>query len=627
MTAEPPSAEVSLHAGPWQLVYTAGELRYICWGQREVLRRVYVGVRDRLWSSVPGRLSDARVTQGEAGFEVTFRAQNTDANVDLAWQGAITGDAAGTITYRMRAVAQRGFWRNRIGICVLHPIAECADQPCRVTHVDGSVEESAFPEDIAPHQPFTDIRAIAHRVIPGVWAEIRFEGEVFETEDQRNWTDASFKTYSTPLSLPYPVWVEPGTIIEQSATLTLSERLPAQPAQSDQDEVLIVIGQEAPRPLPRLGLATSAGGPGLAPPAGERLRRLRLAHLRADLALDRPGWQADLQRVAADARLLGVPVEIALTLSADAPAELDRLAALRGTLPEVWAWLVFGRGHRATPPDLVQTARPKLQGLAPAALIGGGSDVYFAQLNRARPPAGLFDVLSYPITPQVHAEDNDTLVESLAGQAETVRTARRFAGGAAIAVSPVTLKPRTNPIALAAGAPETLPPADPRQGLLLAAGWTAISFKYLAESGADSVTYFETTGPRGVMAAESAAPTVFPVYHVLADIGEFAGGDVTRCVASHPLRADALLLTAGSRHRLLVASFADGAQTVTVQGILGSYGAAAQALDKTNACHASRDPESYRSRDGRVCEALGGELRLLLLPLAVVRVDWDEVSI
>ena len=31
-----------------------------------------------------------------------------------------------------------------------------------------------------------------------------FEGELFELEDQRNWTDASFKTYPTPVALSDP---------------------------------------------------------------------------------------------------------------------------------------------------------------------------------------------------------------------------------------------------------------------------------------------------------------------------------------------------------------------------------------------------------------------------------------
>ena len=55
------------------------------------------------------------------------------------------------------------------------------------------------------------MRAISHEVVPGLMAEVRFEGETFEMEDQRNWTDASYKTYCTPLSLPYPVEVKEGT--------------------------------------------------------------------------------------------------------------------------------------------------------------------------------------------------------------------------------------------------------------------------------------------------------------------------------------------------------------------------------------------------------------------------------
>ena len=36
------------------------------------------------------------------------------------------------------------------------------------------------------------------------------EGDTWETEDHRNWTDASFKTYSRPLSLPYPYAIAKG---------------------------------------------------------------------------------------------------------------------------------------------------------------------------------------------------------------------------------------------------------------------------------------------------------------------------------------------------------------------------------------------------------------------------------
>lgn len=97
-----------------------------------------------------------------------------------------------------------------------------AGAPCQIEHVDGIVMDSAFPAFIAPRQPFIEIRAIRSTIAPGVQAEVRFTGDVFEMENQRNWTDASFKTYATPLSRPYPVEVPAGTRIAQSVTLTLN---------------------------------------------------------------------------------------------------------------------------------------------------------------------------------------------------------------------------------------------------------------------------------------------------------------------------------------------------------------------------------------------------------------------
>src|SRR3989442_910385 len=88
---------------------------------------------------------------------------------------------------------------------------------------------------------------------------------------------------------------------------------------------------------------------------------------------------------------------------------------------------------------------------------------------------------------------------------------------------------------------------DRRQPSLLAAVWTLVSAKHLAEAGAASVTYFETTGWRGVMETDegtglpdrfcSRPGTVFPVYHVLADLCELAGAEVLEAKSSEPLAA------------------------------------------------------------------------------------------
>ncbi|HEX8198928.1 MAG TPA: hypothetical protein VF590_00470, partial [Isosphaeraceae bacterium] len=220
-TDEPLPEREPVRAGPLTMIFEAGDLRSVRLGDREILRRVYVAVRDRNWDTVPAVLADVRIERGSDWFAIAFRAEHRQDPVDFAWVGTIRGDSAGTITYTMEGTARSTFLRNRIGICVHHPIRECAGLACVVEHDDGSIERGAFPQAIAPHQPFRMIRAIAHEVAPGLRAEVRFAGEVFEMEDQRNWTDASFKTYSTPLEWPFPVAVPAGTSLAQSVVLTL----------------------------------------------------------------------------------------------------------------------------------------------------------------------------------------------------------------------------------------------------------------------------------------------------------------------------------------------------------------------------------------------------------------------
>ena len=120
--------------------------------------------------------------------------------------------------------------------------------------------------------------------------------------------------------------------------------------------------------------------------------------------------------------------------------------------------------------------------------MGAGSDAYFTELNRERPPADALDFVSYSLNPQVHAFDDASLTETLEAQALTVKSARRFAAGKSVHVGPVTLQPRFNPNATG---PEPEPPpgelpaqVDPRQLSLLGAGWTLGSVKYLSAGGA-----------------------------------------------------------------------------------------------------------------------------------------------
>lgn len=552
--------KLHLRAGPLSLVYESGELRGLALGSSEVLRGIYVAVRDAEWGTVPAVLSDVKIETQAESFRVSYVAEHQESGIHFVWLGQIMGEADGTVTFTMNGTAQTSFWRNRIGFCVLHPLAECVGKPCLVTHADGAVESGVFPTRIAPHQPFLSVRAISHEVASGLWADVTFSGELFEMEDQRNWTDPSLKTYGTPLGLPFPAWIEAGTTINQSVTLRLRGLLTSPVPEQGDEPVQITFLDLPALPLPRIGLGVAGHGLPLTAPATARLRVLSLDHLRVDLTLSDAAYSAQLAQAASEALALGTRLLTALHLSENSEAEL---AALSSLIAEAgWplgGWLIFSIYEKCTPEPLLALARRFLQQAAPESLFLGGTDAYFAELNRGRPALTGADGAVYSVNPQVHAFDDASLMETPIAQAETVRSSRHLYPDLALWVSPVTLKPRFNPDTTGPGKARTETP-DSRQKSPLAAAWTVSSIKNLAEAGAAGMTYFETTGACGVMEADGGE--VFPVYQALAEISTYAGGLVLPAVSSRPRRVTCLALRRGRSMSLILANMTSEPQTV-----------------------------------------------------------------
>ena len=314
---EPLPEQTQLRAGPLSMIFEAGDLRYIRFGDREILRRIYVAVRDHNWDTILPQLTNVQIEREGDSFRITYDVENKHGEVDFFWKGTITGDANGTITFSMDGEARSTFRRNRIGFCVLHPMS-CAGIPCRIEKVDGAVEESTYPISIAPQHlingeikpvaPFNNMRAVRYEVTAEVEAEVRFEGEVFEMEDQRNWTDASYKTYGTPLSEPFPVEVPAGTKISQRITLTLNTQRESSTKTRDvtPQPITLEISSTDTRPLPRIGLGVASHGEPLNAGELERLKLLNLSHLRVDVDLTQPDYEATLRRATDEARALGI---------------------------------------------------------------------------------------------------------------------------------------------------------------------------------------------------------------------------------------------------------------------------------------------------------------------------------
>src|SRR5215217_6789628 len=120
---EPLPRRHHLRAGPLTAVLEGGDLRYVKLGADTVVLRLYAAIRDRNWDTIEPTFLSYELAQDDDRFSVRFVAENVANDVNFEWQGSITGTGDGVITAIMDGVARKNFLKNRIGWCVLHPMA------------------------------------------------------------------------------------------------------------------------------------------------------------------------------------------------------------------------------------------------------------------------------------------------------------------------------------------------------------------------------------------------------------------------------------------------------------------------------------------------------------------------
>ncbi len=641
----PPSETRELRAGPLVALLDGIDLRYIRLGSLETVRRIYVAVRDQNWNTIPGVYSIKRIDQQQDSFEVDFDVEHLSRDIHFVWHGRIMGTPDGQIRYQMDGTAKNEFRYNRIGLCILHPFKEYAGQTFTAITPQGAVS-GQLPEYIGP-QGFEDgfyvplfpaFDSLTVNLAQGIQARLSFEGDLFEMEDQRNWTDASFKTYCTPLSLGYPHQAHVDTHLAQRFTVSIEGAPVVQ--QQETPSLRLSIGQPTTRHFPAIGFSMNSDETSLTTHELELLRVLHPEHIRVDIHLISE-YAAALEQAIETCQALNCALEIALFFTQEMSNELHRLAKLLHNRIQIARFLLFQEGAQTahisetTAPELVALARQHLSLVVPHAVFVGGTDMYFCELNRTRPNVEVMDGVGYTIIPQAHAFDERSLTETLEAQAETVKSAQSFSAGRPIVISPVTFKRRYNPHATVAEAERAfgeLPDAvDPRQMSLYGTAWTVGSLKYLAESGASSVTYYELTGWLGVMERDKGSPlpehfpskarTVFPLYHIFADVAEWKNCFIVECHSNSPLTVAALAVQSEGRLRLLVVNFTSLPQKV-VLGTLATSQVSLRSLDAQTVQEAMLQPERFRQQ-WKQTEVRDKELILDLAPFATVRIDVE----
>lgn len=513
----------ALSAGPWSAELVGDELAHISYLGRPVLRAVKAVVRDQDWRTPQPAVRTLEVTQDNGLLQARWTVRFAGHGVE--YDGHLTADfTPAAVEIAFEGTAVHAFRSNRIGLVVLHPPAD-AGGDVTVEHPDGGSTVAQFPNDISPHQPFMDIAALKW-ADAGTAFRLSFTGDVFETEDQRNWTDASFKTYSTPLARPFPVDVAAGSVVRQSVLLEAASFEPQEAVEAAAVGLARVTSDASPLVGGSLGKAAGLV-PGVAVGAGAQPGLLPVIPGLDAILVEvqeqpgvaaRSGWAAQLQAAAAAAAVHGAGLDI----RAVTPDPVGAVADLAPYLPKAKRLAIFHPASHLTEPETWQALKSSVQAAGFRGELLAGVRSYFTELNRnsGRAPSDS-DALTFSITPQMHSTETAHIIDAVPMQRLVAQNALRLGGGRPVHVGPVTLLPRFNAVSTSGEAPEAA--ADELQSEPFAAAWTLASIDALTLDGVESVTYFEAFGPRGI---SDAGGRLNPAGELLKELAALQGSAV-----------------------------------------------------------------------------------------------------
>ena len=521
------------------LDFSDGAIRRLSWHGIEAVRGIACPIRDANWATHASELVEESITEAPGEFEI--------AQVRLVADGALRvklvfqGNSEGTFRATAEMSASRDFLTNRAGFTLLHPLRDVAGAPMRILHPDGSATSSQFPLLISPDEVAKDMAGLSYSV-SGIDTEIRFLGEVFEMEDQRNWSDASFKIYCRPLALPRPYRLLAGEMQRQEIHIRFrGTPLTVRKSGLVQTGLAWKAGTEK---IPQIAIAIEDS----TRPDREARELARLLNPKI-LQLRLTPQTAPAMCESAKAMVAASPAEIELEIVV--PSTDDPESALAGVaaecknaslavarvlaLPESYLHSYQPAGPwppGPKPRDFCAYARRSF----PEAQIGGGVLTYFTELNRCRPPASLCDYVAHGSTAITHAADDRSVIESLEGLSHIYRSASAVAQGRDYRLGLVAIGMRSNPYG--AGTVDNVQQnriamagADSRQRALFGAAWAVGAVAATEGYNVSSLALSALVGPFGVIHRREAwaqplyqdAGMVYPLFHVVRFLSAMGG--------------------------------------------------------------------------------------------------------
>ena len=472
----------------------------------QIIDLLYTAIRPSDWSTLKSDeyAADLRISGND--YEITITESFTSALVATTKVILSVGNTF-SVEYELKGLAEYSV--NRWGICFCLDTADWMGasvlssgnsysllrdiSPQRV--VDGFVQ-GLFPESHEMQFIAADQRCL----------KVASNGKVLEAEDQRNWTDNTYKIYSGSLKEPRPFTTSPGSSWKQKVNFEVGV-----PKQNSADPTKILVREiEA---LPSIGLQFNSD-PLLTPDDLEKaLVLLEIDHLRVNAESLTP------QKIATTASN-GLILETALLSSNQNEILKAEVVQLSERVPAGSRLLIQREGREV----VEATDLPKNESLN---TYIPGTDAYLVDLHREK--FEFTNSVSYSITPTVHSTDTETIFKTLSTQKESIEFAQKYLAPQ-VFLSPITFSTRGNP--------ETGHSRDQRINFadldsamhirtIEGAAWTLGSIHAVASAGAFSGSWHELFGEHGIIYSQSGAIKFSPVFHAISALGAHHAHQIT----------------------------------------------------------------------------------------------------
>jgi D-apionolactonase len=472
----------------------------------QIIDLLYTAIRPSDWSTLKSDEYAADLKISGNDYEITITESFTSALVATTKVILSAGNTF-SVEYELKGLAEYSV--NRWGICFCLDTADWMG-----ASVLSSGNSYSLLRDISPQR-------VVDGVVQGLFPEshemqfiaadqrylkVVSNGKVLEAEDQRNWTDNTYKIYSGSLKEPRPFTTSPGSSWKQNINFEVGV-----PKQNNADPIKILVREiEA---LPSIGLQFNSD-PLLTPDDLEKaLVLLEIDHLRVNAESLTP------QKIATTASN-GLILETALLSSNQNEILKAEVVQLSERVPAGSRLLIQREGR-----EVVEAADlPKNESLN---TYIPGTDAYLVDLHREK--FEFTNSVSYSITPTVHSTDTETIFKTLSTQKESIEFAQKYLAPQ-VFVSPITFSTRGNP--------ETGHSRDQRINFadrdsamhirtIEGAAWTLGSIHAVASAGAFSGSWHELFGEHGIIYSQSGAIKFSPVFHAVSALGAHHAHQIT----------------------------------------------------------------------------------------------------